>query len=45
MDSPEMNQILYGKNFKIYNRAPIKKIEKYFTFLNMQSSNFSIYDN
>ena len=33
-----MNQILYGRNFKMYNKAPIKKIEKYFPFLNMQNS-------
>lgn len=42
MNSPEMNQILYGKNFKLFNRAPIKKMEKYFTFLNMQNSKFEI---
>jgi len=38
MNSPEINQILYGRNFKILNKAPIKKIEKYFTFLNTQNS-------
>ena len=38
INSPEINQILFGKNFKQINRTQIKKVDKHFTFMNSKNS-------